>query len=233
MDANAPSIEQFKRRGAFWRGLALVQAPISAFAIFLFLVNYILGDTIVSVPERKPPGEYQVDELPDREFINLSVGIVNALATFQPATARVQFEHARKFIGDALMQQFDSSQMQIELATAEQSGISQVFFMEPVLTSVKKDDEKNLAFVRISGVRNRFAQDRLLPPQEMSYRLTISPTKETSDENRYGLKVIHIEVTTAPLRVVAEEVRRENAEEAQRRDLKQKGRKKRKPLVGK
>ena len=159
-------VDRYKVQGHFWRFLSLLQFPIILALTFYFVSRYLSADTLVKVPEPPVPGETAQDKIPDKEYLNTATNVINLIGTYQPTTARDQFESARDFFLDSAVKSFDETQLDSELITAEESDISQQL---DVYSSKISRESKGAAQVCLSGVRQKIVERTPLPQQSVTY----------------------------------------------------------------
>jgi len=159
-------VDRYKVQGHFWRFLSLLQFPIILILTLYFILRYLGADTLVKVPEPPVPGEVQQDKIPDKEYINTAQNIINLIGTYQPTTARDQFETARDFFLDSAVASYDETQMNSELITAEESDISQR--LDVYSTRIDRQ-AGGAAQVCLSGVRQKIVDRNPLPEQDVTY----------------------------------------------------------------
>ena len=159
-------VDRYKVQGHFWRFLSLLQFPIILLLTLYFISRYLGADTLVKVAEPPIPGEVANDKIPDKEYVNTAQNITNLIGTYQPTTARDQFETARDFFLDSAVGSFDESQMDSELITAEESDISQRLdvYSSRIVKGAKGD-----AQVCLSGVRQKIVDRNPLPQQNVTF----------------------------------------------------------------
>lgn len=180
-------IQNSQKEGHFWRFLALVQIPVVAISMLAFITLYFKSDPVLNTPEDLPPGSYQASQLPDKEFINIAQDFVNLIGTFQPHTAREQFESAKMLITEDLDPRFDNLLVDMELATAEESFVSQILILDPALTTVERRGSDTVE-VCLSGFRQRIVQGTVLPQQDLLACL-IMATGDPIPESKYGILI--------------------------------------------
>ena len=159
-------VDRYKVQGHFWRFLSLLQFPIILCLTLYFISRYLGADTLVKVSEPPIPGEVQQDKIPDKEYVNTAQNIINLIGTYQPTTARDQFETARDYFLDSAVASFDETQMGSELVTAEESDISQR--LDVYSTRIVRETKGN-AQVCLSGVRQKIVDRNPLPQQDVTY----------------------------------------------------------------
>ena len=208
--------EGYREQAYLWRALSLLQLPATALSILAALVMYFFADTIIEVPERPQPGFYSIKQLPDSQFINQAMSVVNLIATYQPAVARRQFKTARKYLWEPALTEFEEKMMGSELKTIEETKRSQMFFLNPRLIKVDRYPEVDggVVVVRIPGLRLKLIGDKPLPAEEMVYYVKMT-TIPRNVHNEYGIVVFDLRLRRANEQSV---VREDKAEEhAQRK----------------
>src|SRR5262249_45979929 len=113
--------DSYREQAYLWRALALLQMPATALAIAAALIMYFFADTIIEVPDKPQPGFYSVKQLPDSQFISAATEVVNLIATYQPETARTQFNAARKYLWEPALSEFDTTMIKSELRAIEET----------------------------------------------------------------------------------------------------------------
>ncbi|MBP9838304.1 MAG: hypothetical protein KBC84_06280 [Proteobacteria bacterium] len=183
--------EGYKEQAYLWRALSLLQMPATALSIAAALVMYFFADTIIEVPERPQPGYYSIKNLPDSQFIDAAVNVVNLIATYQPAIARRQFKAARKYLWEPALTEFENTMMGPEITAIEQTKRSQMFFINQRLIKVDRYPELDKVVVRVPGLRQKLIGDKALPPDEMVFyiKMTTIPRNVT---NEYGIVIVDL-----------------------------------------
>ena len=178
-------VDRYKVQGHFWRFLSLLQFPIILFLTLYFITRYLGADTLVKVSEPPIPGEVPQDKIPDKEYINTATNIINLIGSYQPTTARDQFETASDFFLDSALASFEETQMNSELITAEESDISQRL---DVYSSRIVREAKGNAQVCLSGVRQKIVDRSPLPQQDVTYCFSFI-VDEPFEGSPFGLAV--------------------------------------------
>jgi hypothetical protein len=188
-------VDRFKVHGHFWRFISLLQFPIILCLTLYFITRYLNADTLVKVPDPPIPGEVKPDKIPDKEYINTAQNIINLIGSYQPLTARDQFESAREFFLDSAATSFDETQMNSELPTAEESDISQQ--LDVYSTRIVRSANGG-AQVCLSGERQKIVDRNPLPRQEVRYCFSFT-VDEPFEENPFGLMVNGFTQTLGPV----------------------------------
>ena len=195
-EAMEPVSKGYKTQSYVWRSLALVQMPLAAIAIFIFLVIYFSRDTIINVPQKLPPGHQLVKDLPDAEFLNVSLEVVNLLATYQPFTVKNQFESAKKYFTKALQTSPVVESLLVELKSIEQRRESQWFDISLSAITLNRSPDQQYVDIQVPGVQYKSLEQLQQPPVRAQYllRLTTIPGKQF---NEYGIVVSDMKFRSA------------------------------------
>jgi hypothetical protein len=215
--------ESYREQSYLWRALFLLQLPVTLASLIGIIVLYLSADTIIEVPEKPQPGQYSVAKLPDSEFISMATQVVNLISSYQQYTARQQFKTTRKYLWEPALSQFEKEMMEDELRMIEETGRSQMFFVDTRQIKVERHPSLDKVVVRIPGVRQKLIAKEALPPDEMVYYVKMT-TIPRNIHNEFGIVVIDIQARIAPLRLIADEDRREEREKE--REEKKKSKKK-------
>ncbi len=207
--------ESYRDQAYLWRALAILQVPATGLAIIAALLMFFFADTVIDVPEKPQPGFYSARQLPDDEFVDFATRVISLIATFQPHVARAQFIEARKHLWEPALTEFENKMMVDELRAIEQSGRSQVFFIDPGFTRVDRIPEEERVVVRLFGIRQKLIGRTSIPQEEMLYYLTMT-TIPRNAQNEYGIVVVNIQLRKISAQALADEDRKE--EEARKRE---------------
>jgi len=178
-------INGFKAKGSFWRLLSLAQIPVLFFLVLYMIARYIGADTIVHVADIKSLEDTTVKNIPDKEFVNIAESLTNLIGTYQPTTAREQFETAGDFFLEQALPNFDELQMTQELSIAEESDISQVLFVDHHSVIRREDGSRKVC---LYGARQKVVDRQALPQQDVTYCFVLTPN-EPFEGNPFGLMV--------------------------------------------
>jgi hypothetical protein len=181
--------ENYKDQAMMWRALSLIQLPTTFIAIIFALVMWSTREITLSVPSKPMPGMYAAQDIPDTEFVNVANDYVNLVATYQPNTARKQFEVARSMLKEPLLTKFNDENMNSELPAIETTLRTQVFFVDPLKTKVER--EGNKVYVSISGERWKVIAGAPIPSVTSRYRLELT-TIPRNPVNPYGIVITNI-----------------------------------------
>lgn len=180
--------EGYREQAYLWRAFSLLQMPATALSVAAALLFYYFAETIVEVPHEPQAGYYSIKQLPDSQFINAATLVVNNIASYQPATARRQFEVARKYLWEPALSRFQKEMLGIELRTIEETKRSQVFFVNPRMIRVERFPEIGQVVVRIPGVRQKLVGNKELPRDERVYYVKMT-TIPRNVHNEYGIVI--------------------------------------------
>ncbi len=181
--------ENYKDQALMWRALSLIQLPTTFIAVIFALVMWSTREITLSVPSKPMPGMYAAQDIPDTEFVNVANDYVNLVATYQPNTARKQFEVARAMLKEPLLTKFNDENMGSELPAIETTLRTQVFFVDPLKTKVERDGNK--VYVSISGERWKVIAGAPIPSVTSRYRLELT-TIPRNPVNPYGIVITNI-----------------------------------------
>lgn len=155
------------------------------------LIFFTNADTVVEVPRKPEPGTYSVNRLPDAEYISVAQSLVNMLETYQPYTARRQFEAARKFLYEPALSTFDGDYMEGDnpmLETIETLGRTQQFRIDAARVRISRHGNK-FVIVRLPGVRYKMFGEKPLAPEKSVWSVKMT-TIPKNLYNEYGVVVI-------------------------------------------
>lgn len=181
--------ENYKDQALMWRALSLIQLPTTFIAIIFALIMWSTREITLSVPSKPMPGMYAAQDIPDTEFVNVANDYINLVATYQPNTARKQFEVARTMLKEPLLTKFNDENMGSELPAIETTLRTQVFFVDPLKTKVERDGNK--VYVSISGERWKVIAGAPIPSVTSRYRLELT-TIPRNPVNPYGIVITNI-----------------------------------------
>ncbi len=181
--------ENYKDQALMWRALSLLQLPTTLVAIIFALAMWFTREITLNVPSKPMPGHYAAQDIPDTEYVNVANDYVNLVATYQPNTARKQFEVARAMLKEPLLTKFNDENMNSELPAIETTLRTQVFFVDPLLTRV--DREGNRVIVSISGERWKVIAGAAIPSVSSRYRIEMT-TIPRNPVNPYGIVITNV-----------------------------------------
>jgi hypothetical protein len=172
-----------------WRSLSLIQFPATMAAIIFAFVMWCTREINLTVPSKPEPGVHAAQDIPDTEFINAANNYVNLIATYQPGTARNQFTVARSMLKEPLYTKFTEEMMGGELGAIESTSRTQVFFADPLRTSIKRDG--NDVIVTTVGERWKVIAGSALPTVTSRFTITLS-TIPRNPLNPYGIVITNV-----------------------------------------
>jgi hypothetical protein len=181
--------ENYKDQALMWRSLALLQVPATAIAIVFALVMWATREITLQVPSKPMPGMYAAQDIPDTEFINVANDYISLIATYQPATARKQFEAARAMLKEPLLTKFNTEMIGSELTAIEATSRTQVFFTDPLKT--RADRQGNEVTVTVIGERWKVIAGSELPTVTSRFRVTMT-TNPRNPINPYGIVITSV-----------------------------------------
>jgi hypothetical protein len=181
--------ENYKDQALMWRSLALIQIPATFIALLFASVLWLTREITLQVPSKPLPGMYAAQDIPDAEFINIANDYISLIATYQPATARKQFEVARGMLKEPLLTKFNNEIMGSELSAIETTSRTQVFFVDPIKTKVTR--EGNNVTVVVVGERWKVIAGAELPTVTSRFRVTLT-TNPRNPLNQYGIVITSV-----------------------------------------
>jgi len=181
--------ENYKDQALMWRALSLIQLPTTFIAVIFALMMWATREITLQVPSKPMPGMYAAQDIPDTEFVNVANDYVNLVATYQPNTARKQFEVARGMLKEPLLTKFNDENMNSELPAIETTLRTQVFFVDPLQTRVER--EGNRVVVSISGERWKVIAGAAIPSVSSRYRIELT-TIPRNPVNPYGIVITNV-----------------------------------------
>jgi len=193
--------ESYRDQARLWRALTVLQLPATVIAIVMAILTYVTADTYIEVPEKPLPGQYSVRQLPDDEFISVATQIVNLISVYQAGTARDQFKMTRKYLWEPALSIFERRMVDEEARVIEQTNRSQVFFIDTKQIKVERHPELDKVIVRLTGIRQKLIGDRALPPDEMTYYITLT-TIPRNLNNDLGIVAVDIRLKANSLKLI-------------------------------
>ena len=187
--------ESYRDQAYLWRALSLLQMPATFLAIFLSIVLYFTRDEIIEVPAMPQPGFYSVKKLPDSHFISFGEDIINLIATYQPASAKRQFQSAREFLWEPALSNFDNDFMPNEVRTILETSRSQLFLVHRDLRNVERNKDQDHVIVRLVGEQVKYIGQNLLSPEYVVFYLKMT-TIPRNKHNNYGIVIQDIRKET-------------------------------------
>jgi hypothetical protein len=181
--------ENYRDQALLWRSLLLLQIPVPALALIMALILYVNRMTVLNVPAKPLPGQYDANEIPDEEFVDAGTAFVNLFATYQPYTVKRQFNRLREMLVEPYLNEFNLEIMDKELKTIETTSRTQLFFVDPTRTTVERNGSS--VTVSFSGDRQKFVAGKEVEPVQTRYRITMT-TVPRNDLNPYGIVVNNV-----------------------------------------
>lgn len=181
--------ENYKDQALMWRSLSLIQFPATMAAIIFAFVMWCTREINLTVPSKPEPGIHAAQDIPDTEFVNAANTYINLIATYQPGTARNQFTVARSMLKEPLYTKFTDEMMGGELGAIESTSRTQVFFVDPLRTDIKRDG--NDVVVTLVGERWKVIAGSALPTVTSRFTITLS-TIPRNPLNPYGIVITNV-----------------------------------------
>lgn len=178
--------ENYRDQATMWRSLSLLQLPTTLIAIVFAVVMWTTREVTLSVPSKPMPGSYPAQDVPDTEFVNVATDYVNLIATYQPGTARKQFEAASAMLMEPVLTKFRQDMLGGELGAIEASTRTQVFFVDPTKTEVSRKGSE--VTVTMIGDRWKVIAGSDLPTTTSRFRVTMT-TLPRNPLNPYGIVI--------------------------------------------
>ena len=178
--------DNYKDQALLWRSLSLIQFPATFAALIFATVMWSTRVVNLTVPSKPEPGIHVAQDIPDTEFINAANNYVNLVATYQPGTARNQFNVARSMLKEPVYTKFTEEMMGAELGAIESTGRTQVFFTDPLRTKVVRNG--NEVRVNLVGERWKVIAGSPLPTVTSRFSITMS-TIPRNPLNPYGIVI--------------------------------------------
>lgn len=182
--------ENYKDQALLWRSIALIQFPTTLVAIIFATFLWSTRVINLTVPSKPEPGVHVAQDIPETEFINAANTYVNLVATYQPMTARSQFNVARSMLKEPLYTRFSQEMMGSELGAIESTARTQVFFVDPLRTKVTRNG--NEVTVSLVGERWKVIAGTPLPTVTSRFTITMS-TIPRNPLNPYGIVVTGVD----------------------------------------
>jgi hypothetical protein len=181
--------ENYKDQSLMWRSLSLIQFPTTLIAVLFAVLMWSTREITLTVPSKPMPGIYAAQDIPDNEFVNVAIDYVNLIATYQPRTARRQFESASGMLKEPLLTKFREEMIDSELGAIEHSARTQVFFIDPLKTTVSR--RGNDVTVSVVGDRWKVIAGAELPTVTSRFRITMT-TIPRNKINPYGIVITSV-----------------------------------------
>ena len=191
--------ENYREQALLWRALALFQIPATCIAIVFAIIIFHNRETILNVPARPLPGFYQAEEITDEEFISRTIEFVNLVATYQPLTARRQFEKAAEYLIEPMLSRFQTDMIGTELQAIETTSRTQVYWVDPTKTEIYRDEGDGNVVVNLVGERKKIVAGQELPDVITQFRVHLT-TIPRNTINKNGIVIKNVETTSTEAR---------------------------------
>ena len=182
--------ESYREQALLWRALSLLQIPATLVAVLLAYYMANTRNITLKVPQKPLPGLYAVQEIPDSEFVDVATEFVNLIATYQPTVARRQFTAAMDLLKEPMLSKFHDEMMQIELKAIENTNRTQIFFVDPLRTTIRRGRKRQVT-VSLAGERMKIISGKELPLVKTRFTITMT-TIPKNRFNPYGIVVTNI-----------------------------------------
>jgi hypothetical protein len=182
--------ENYRDQALLWRAMALLQIPTSLLLVVFSVILWTTRSVTLNVPAKPWRGVYLAKEIPDIEFVEVATNFINLIATYQPAVARRQFEHARQYLRDPILERFDLEMMNVELKAIENTNRTQIYFPDPNKTKLERPNDK-LAIVSFSGDRLKLVAGKELPAVNTTFTVSMT-TIPRQELNPYGIVIVNV-----------------------------------------
>lgn len=182
--------ENYRDQALLWRGVALMQIPSTLLLVIFSAFLWATRSITLNVPAKPLPGAYLAKEIPDTEFVEVATNFVNLIATYQPAVARRQFEFARQFLRDPVLERFDLEMRNVELKAIENTNRTQIFFADPTKTKLQRLNDRT-AIVSFTGDRLKMVAGKELPAVTTTFTITMT-TIPRQALNPYGIVIVNV-----------------------------------------
>lgn len=182
--------ENYRDQAMMWRALTLLQIPTSVLLIICSIVLWTTRNVYLEVPAMPMPGTHLATDIPDTEFTEVATNFVNLIATYQPYTAKAQFNEAAKLIREPLLSRFDAEYIQIELKAIESTSRTQIFFADPTKTQTKRINDREVE-VSFTGDRLKLVAGKELPVVNSRFTVTLT-TVPRQYLNPYGIVITNL-----------------------------------------
>ena len=179
--------EGYRQQAVMWRALSIMQLLATTAVSILCIILWQTRQVVLNVPQRPVPGQYNTQEIPDADLIEAATTFVNLIATFQPYTAKAQFERAGAYVHDEYYQKFTDETLGSELKAIIQTSLSQVFYIDPSKTTVERN-KNNTVIVHLYGVRHKYISGEEREPVKSMYEVFLT-TLPRNELNPLGIVV--------------------------------------------
>lgn len=198
--------ENYREQALLWRALALFQIPATCIALIFAIIIFHNRETVLNVPARPLPGFYQAEEIPDEEFISVTTEFVNLVATYQPITARRQFEKAAEYLIEPMLSRFQTDMIGTELQAIETTRRTQVYWIDPTKTELFRNPDDGTIVVNLVGERKKLVAGEELPDVITQFRVHLA-TVPRNTLNKFGIVITNVETTSTESRDLKRRIR--------------------------
>lgn len=211
--------EGYRDQAYLWRGIAVVFLPVTLMSLLGVLIMFYTADSNIEVPPRRAPAMYNVDQLPDREFVDLARTVIGYMASYTPDTAKPQFEAVRMMLLEPALSQFDKQMMKDDLQSIFDTRRTQLFLMDPSRVRIDRSEDEPSVTVRIPGVRQKIIGGQIVPNDQVVFYVKMT-TIPRNLLNEHGLVVTDVRIRATEFRVIDLEDQQEQAERKKSERLK-------------
>ena len=185
--------ENYRDQAQLWRALALIQIPSFLVLLAFTFTIYANRSLTFSVPAKPLPGMYELNEVPDAEFIAVAEDFVNLIATYQPRTAERQFIKASEMLIEPFLTTFEKLIIKKDLKVISDTGRSQILYVDSSQTNIDRHDD--LVYVKIIGDSNRRIKEQELKAVTTEYQIAMKTIPRTR-LNPYGIVIVDLNIST-------------------------------------
>jgi hypothetical protein len=181
--------ESYRDQAMLWRSLSLLQIPTTIILGVLCFALWSNREITLKVPAKPLPGVYTAQEIPDSEFIDVATNFINLIATYQPAVARRQFNHARQILQEPMLEKFNREMLVTELKTIESTSRTQLFFVDPTKTRIFR--QGSTVEVTLTGERMKMIAGKQIPAVTTTFSIAMT-TIPRNELNPYGIVINNV-----------------------------------------
>jgi len=84
--------EGYKAQAVLWRALSIIQLLATTAISILCIILWQTRSITLSVPQRPVPGQYNTQEIPDADFIELANSFVSLIAHFNHTLQKINLK---------------------------------------------------------------------------------------------------------------------------------------------
>ena len=184
--------ENYRDQAQLWRALALIQIPAFLLLLIFSYTVYLKRSISFSVPAKPLPGMYELNEVPDAEFISVAEEFVNLIATYQPQVAKRQFIKASEMLIEPFLSTYESRILEKDLKVIKETKRSQILYIDSNQTTINRYDD--LVYVSIIGDRENIINGSEPEIVKYEYRVSMKTIPRTR-LNPYGIVVIDLNIS--------------------------------------